>query len=59
MKTALQVAMEKYGRVDAAINCAGIGIAAVIYNPKKDTMHLLEDFQRVLLVSNILIMQLV
>lgn len=51
MKTALQVAKEKYGRLDAAVNCAGIGIAVVTYNPKKNTVHVLEDFQKVLTVS--------
>ena len=52
VKTALQTAKEKYGRLDVSVNCAGIGIAVVTYNPKKDKLHILEDFQKVLTVSS-------
>jgi len=51
VKKALQTAKEKFGRVDIAVNCAGIGIAAVTYNPKKDTVHVLDDFMKVVHVS--------
>ena len=47
MKKALQTAKEKFGRLDIAVSCAGIGMAAVTYNPKKDTVHILEDFMKV------------
>ena len=48
MKTAIQTAREKFGGLDAAVNCAGIGVAFVTYNKNKDRVHQLEDFTRVL-----------
>ena len=56
MKGALQAAKEKYGRLDVAVNCAGIGIAVMTYNSKKDRVHELDDFARVINVIK-LIMQ--
>jgi len=47
VKKALETAKEKFGRLDVAVSCAGIGIAAVTYNPRKDTVHVLEDFMKV------------
>jgi len=47
MKKALKMAKEKFGRLDVAVSCAGIGIAAVTYNPKKDFVHVLDDFMKV------------
>lgn len=52
IKNALKIAKEKFGRLDVAVNCAGIGIAAVTYNPNKDRVHSLEDFLKVITVSN-------
>lgn len=47
MKKALETAKEKFGRVDVAVSCAGISIAAVTYNSKKDFVHVLDDFMKV------------
>lgn len=48
MQAALTLAKEKFGRVDVAVNCAGIAVAIRTYNLKKNQAHTLEDFQRVL-----------
>lgn len=48
---ALAVAQKNFGRLDLVVNCAGIGIAVKTYNSKKDKVHDLEDFQRVINVS--------
>ncbi|XP_050187121.1 3-hydroxyacyl-CoA dehydrogenase type-2 isoform X2 [Myiozetetes cayanensis] len=48
---ALGVARERFGRLDLAVNCAGIGIAVKTYNSKKDKVHDLEDFQKVINVN--------
>jgi len=41
----------KFNRLDALVNCAGIGVAFQIYNFKKNVPHKLEDFSRVLAVN--------
>ncbi|XP_060619214.2 3-hydroxyacyl-CoA dehydrogenase type-2 isoform X1 [Anolis sagrei] len=51
VKAALALAREKFGRVDIAVNCAGIAVAVKTYNIKKDLPHNLEDFQRVINVN--------
>jgi 3-hydroxyacyl-CoA dehydrogenase/3-hydroxy-2-methylbutyryl-CoA dehydrogenase len=51
VKKALQLVKEKFGRLDVAVNCAGIGIAVVTYNSNKDRPHSLEEFQRVIQVN--------
>ncbi|XP_053227004.1 3-hydroxyacyl-CoA dehydrogenase type-2 isoform X2 [Podarcis raffonei] len=51
VKAALALAREKFGRVDVAVNCAGIAVAVKTYNIKKDLPHNLEDFQRVINVN--------
>ncbi len=51
MKKALDIVKDKFGRLDATVNCAGIGIAFKTYNFNKDLPHSLEDFQRVLMVT--------
>lgn len=51
MKAALALAREKFGRVDVAVNCAGVAVAFKTYNVRNDLPHLLEDFQRVINVS--------
>ncbi|KAL2768700.1 3-hydroxyacyl-CoA dehydrogenase type-2 isoform 2 [Daubentonia madagascariensis] len=50
-QAALTLAKEKFGRVDVAVNCAGIAVAMKTYNLKKSQAHSLEDFQRVLNVN--------
>ncbi|XP_075772075.1 3-hydroxyacyl-CoA dehydrogenase type-2 isoform X1 [Pelodiscus sinensis] len=51
VKGALALAREKFGRLDVAVNCAGIAVAIKTYNSKKDAPHSLEDFQRVINVN--------
>jgi 3-hydroxyacyl-CoA dehydrogenase/3-hydroxy-2-methylbutyryl-CoA dehydrogenase len=48
---AVQVAKEKFGRLNVAVNCAGIGIAFKTYNFNKKSPHSLQDFTKVLMVS--------
>ncbi|XP_042568890.1 3-hydroxyacyl-CoA dehydrogenase type-2 [Cyprinus carpio] len=51
VRSAVDLAKEKYGKVDLAVNCAGIAVAVKTYNFKKDVPHSLEDFTRVITVS--------
>ncbi|XP_037677529.1 3-hydroxyacyl-CoA dehydrogenase type-2 isoform X3 [Choloepus didactylus] len=51
VQAALTRAKEKFGRVDVAVNCAGIAVANKTYNLKKRMAHSLEDFQQVLSVN--------
>ena len=48
VKNAVQIAKEKYGGLNVAVNCAGIGIAKRTLTKKGP--HPLEEFQRVLQV---------
>ena len=47
VEAALQRTKDKFGRLDAAVNCAGIGVAFKTYNFNKKKPHLLDDFIRV------------
>lgn len=49
--TALHKAEQKFGRLDVAVNCAGIGVAFKTYNFNKNVPHKLEDFIRVLNIN--------
>ena len=51
VKTAVTMAREKFGELNAAINCAGIGIAVLTYNHNKDRAHDLKEFERVIRAS--------
>lgn len=51
VQAAVSLAREKFGKLDLAVNCAGIAVAVKTYNFKKDVPHSLEDFQRVINVS--------
>lgn len=51
VQAALTLTKEKFGRVDVAVNCAGIALAVKTYNSKKNQVHTLEDFQRILNVN--------
>jgi len=42
---------EKFGKLDLAVNCAGIGVAFKTYNFNKKLPHKLEDFNKVLSVN--------
>ena len=46
IKDALAKTKQHFGRLDAAINCAGIGVAYKIYNFNKKLPHSLEDFTK-------------
>ncbi|XP_032415386.1 3-hydroxyacyl-CoA dehydrogenase type-2-like, partial [Xiphophorus hellerii] len=45
------LAREKFGKLDLAVNCAGIAVAVKTYNFKKNAPHSLEDFQHVINVN--------
>ncbi|XP_026116207.1 3-hydroxyacyl-CoA dehydrogenase type-2-like isoform X1 [Carassius auratus] len=51
VRSAVDLAKQKYGKVDLAVNCAGIAVAVKTYNFKKDLPHSLEDFTRVITVN--------
>ncbi|KAJ3587045.1 hypothetical protein NHX12_013435, partial [Muraenolepis orangiensis] len=51
VQSAVALARERFGRLDLAVNCAGIAVAVKTYNMKKDLPHNLEDFQRVITVN--------
>ena len=42
---------DKFGRLDATVNCAGIGVAFKVYNFNKNRAHTLEDFHKVQMVN--------
>lgn len=48
---ALNVTKEKFGRLDVAVNCAGIGVAIKTYNFNKKIPHNLESFAKVINVN--------
>ncbi len=51
VKRALEQTQDKFGKLTAVVNCAGIGVAFKTYNFNKDRPHSLEDFQKVLNVN--------
>jgi 3-hydroxyacyl-CoA dehydrogenase/3-hydroxy-2-methylbutyryl-CoA dehydrogenase len=53
IKSALEATREKYGRLDAAVSCAGIGVAFKTYNFNKNNPHSLEDFIKVQMVNTV------
>ncbi|KAI8771725.1 3-hydroxyacyl-CoA dehydrogenase type-2 [Biomphalaria glabrata] len=48
---ALQLAKDKFGGLQVAVNCAGIGVAFKTYNFNKQRPHELTDFNKVLMVN--------
>ncbi|CAD5121608.1 DgyrCDS10106 [Dimorphilus gyrociliatus] len=48
---ALEVCKKNFGKLDAVVNCAGIGIAVSTYNFKNNKAHSQEDFLKVLNVN--------
>lgn len=48
---AIALAKDKFGAPQVGVNCAGIGIATVTYNAKKDRVHSLEEYERVVKVN--------
>ncbi|CAG4985004.1 unnamed protein product [Parnassius apollo] len=51
VKNALQTTMDKFGRLDVAVNCAGIASACRIYNFKKNQPFDLKLFQKTIEVN--------
>lgn len=51
VKNALQTTLDKFGRLDVAVNCAGIATASRIYNFKKDQPFDLKTFQKTVQVN--------
>ena len=51
---ALAECEKKFGRLDAVINCAGIGIAKRTYDFRRKISHPLDEFKRVIEVSLLL-----
>ncbi|XP_015585945.1 3-hydroxyacyl-CoA dehydrogenase type-2 [Cephus cinctus] len=49
----LAVTKEKFGKLDVAVNAAGIGIAHKTYNSNKKQAHSLADFERVIKINTI------
>lgn len=50
---ALALTKERFGRLDVAVNCAGIGVAYKTYNFNKQLPHKLEDFVKVITVNTV------
>ncbi|TRY84760.1 hypothetical protein DNTS_027443 [Danionella cerebrum] len=47
VKSALQLAKKKYGKLDLVVNCAGVAVAIKTYNQSKDRPHNLDTFSEV------------
>lgn len=45
------VIIQTLNLIKALVNCAGIGVAKRIYNARKDQLHTVEEFQRVINVN--------
>ncbi|XP_014258910.1 3-hydroxyacyl-CoA dehydrogenase type-2 [Cimex lectularius] len=53
VEDAVALAKSKFGRLDCAVSCAGIGVAFKTYNFNKSLPHKLEDFTKVLMVNSV------
>ncbi|XP_067952048.1 3-hydroxyacyl-CoA dehydrogenase type-2-like [Watersipora subatra] len=51
VQAALDVTKKKFGKLDAVVNCAGIGVAFQTYNFNKDKPHQQKEFERCILVN--------
>nr|AID66692.1 3-hydroxyacyl-CoA dehydrogenase [Agrotis segetum] len=51
VKNALQTTIDKFGRLDVVVNCAGVATASRVYNFKKDQPFDLKSFQRTIEVN--------
>ena len=47
VSAALSRTKDKFGKLDAVVNCAGIGVAFKTYNFNKGKAHQQEDFNKV------------
>lgn len=52
-KEVVDLAVSKFGKLDALVNCAGIAIAKKVINPKKSQVHSLKDFEQVIKVNTV------
>jgi len=50
-KKAAELAANEFGHLQVLVNCAGIGIAKRIYNARKDQLHSLDEFARVININ--------
>lgn len=50
---ALARTKDKFGKLDVAVNCAGIGVAFKTYNFNKNRAHGLDDFVKVQMVNTV------
>jgi len=48
---AAAMAAEQFGSLQVLVNCAGIGVAKRIYNARKDQLHSLDEFARVININ--------
>lgn len=53
VQSALKTCNDKFGSINAVVNCAGIAYAARIYDHRKDRTHPLAEFRKVLEVNTI------
>jgi 3-hydroxyacyl-CoA dehydrogenase / 3-hydroxy-2-methylbutyryl-CoA dehydrogenase len=53
IEQALNIAKDSFGRLDVAVNCAGIALAISTYNFNKSTAHELIDFEKIMKVNTI------
>lgn len=51
VKSALDLIVKKFGKLDAVVNAAGVAVAFKTYNSLKNTCHSMEDFDRVLKIN--------
>jgi 3-hydroxyacyl-CoA dehydrogenase / 3-hydroxy-2-methylbutyryl-CoA dehydrogenase len=51
VKNALHLTKQQFGKLDVAVNCAGIGVAFRTFNFTKKRVHELEQFKRVIMVN--------
>ena len=53
VENTIKLTKERFGRLDVAINCAGIAVAFKTYNFNKSLPHKLEDFTKVIMVNTV------
>lgn len=51
VKNALQTTIDKFGRLDVVVNCAGVATASRVYNFKKNQPFDLKMFQKTIEVN--------
>lgn len=51
VKNALDASTAKFGDLNVIVNCAGVGFGAKLYDRNNGSTHTVDDFVRVLMVS--------